>query len=523
MLTVIPQQEQEQATSGLEVDNMADCKRKTVNLFDISTAVLGKYIDNNGNEQTSSATLPMQQLNHSDYFSVLPNSVYTFSSVKDSSVQQTVAFVWYTSEKTFISRTTEVKPPGTTTYSLTATAPNNAEYAIINYTTVNNEVMLNTGQTPLPYEPYYVHSLRKLGTATDTITTLPADLYADGTNATVGLKGNMQQTGTPSPDNPIQPSETGERTGNLFDETAEYVVGVTTQNYTISGLDPNKYYTCSTNFAGISGVSTASLYFGGGVSNINGVWSDTPRTFKPNSSGKIIVYIRYKELDGAPSIINDVMAGTIWVMVNEGSTPLPYEPYGYKIPISSASTTTPVYLGEVQTTRKIKKLVLTGEETITLYTIATGNLFRIELPTLRIQGQFALAGICSHYRPVILASDRVDGTISGGDALSVQEVVDIVDNYATVEDFKSYLAAQYAAGTPVTVWYVLSSATTGILNEPLRKIGDYADTISGITIPTITGKDSFDVQTTLKPSEVELTYTGWHDATVKEWDGSQWN
>lgn len=54
------------------------------------------------------------------------------------------------------------------------------------------------------------------------------------------------------------------------------------------------------------------------------------------------------------------------------------------------------------------------------------------------------------------------------------------------------------------------------------KIGNYADTVSGITIPTITGKDSFDVLTTLKPSEVELTYTGWHDAGVKEWDGSEW-
>ena len=55
------------------------------------------------------------------------------------------------------------------------------------------------------------------------------------------------------------------------------------------------------------------------------------------------------------------------------------------------------------------------------------------------------------------------------------------------------------------------------------KIGDYADTVSGITIPTITGKDTFDVETALKPSEVSLSYTGWHDTTVKEWDGSQWN
>lgn len=118
---------------------------------------------------------------------------------------------------------------------------------------------------------------------------------------------------------------------NLFDKTSEYVVGTTTYNYTISGLDPSKYYTCSTNFEKISGVNAASLYFNGSSSANNGVWSDTPRTFKPNSNGECIVYIRYKESSGAPSIIDDVMTGTIWVMVNEGSTPLDYEPYSSEV------------------------------------------------------------------------------------------------------------------------------------------------------------------------------------------------
>lgn len=116
---------------------------------------------------------------------------------------------------------------------------------------------------------------------------------------------------------------------NLFDKTSEYVVGSTTYNYKISGLDPNKNYTCSTNF--VKTVGTASVYFNGGNSLDNGVWSDTPRTFKPNSNGDIIVYIRYQTQEGAPAIYDDVMAGTIWVMVNEGSTPLPYEPYSSEV------------------------------------------------------------------------------------------------------------------------------------------------------------------------------------------------
>ena len=98
-------------------------------------------------------------------------------------------------------------------------------------------------------------TLRQYKTATDTITTLPAVLYTTGTTATVVLKGQTVQSGTPTPDNPIMPQGTGDL-----------------------------------------------------------------------------------EIVGAK-------AGQ------------------YKIPISSANTTTPVYLGEVETTRKIKKLVLTGDET----------------------------------------------------------------------------------------------------------------------------------------------------------------
>lgn len=75
--------------------------------------------------------------------------------------------------------------------------------------------MLNTGSSALPYEPYssevwhdtpnYIHK-----TDTDTFTTLPAVLYPTGTTATVGLKGNTAQSGTPSPQNPVIPQGCGD-------------------------------------------------------------------------------------------------------------------------------------------------------------------------------------------------------------------------------------------------------------------------------------------------------------------------
>ena len=244
-------------------------------------------------------------------------------------------------------------------------------------------------------------TLRQYKTATDTLTSLPADVYADGTNATVGLKGNMSQTGTPTPSSPIQPQECGD-------------------------------------------LETTGAHAG-----------------------------------------------------------------QYKTPISSASTTTPVYLGEVQTTRKIKKLVLTGNETgwAKNDSISQSNAYYRS-----IFGYYRYNGLCSHYTTVDSISSET-GVFFGGNINFLTTLSDEID---TVNKWKSYLQQQYAAGTPVTIWYVLATPTTSIVNEPIRKIGDYADTVSGITIPTITGKDTVDVETALKPSEVELTYTGWHDTYVKE-------
>ena len=42
------------------------------------------------------------------------------------------------------------------------------------------------------------------------------------------------------------------------------------------------------------------------------------------------------------------------------------------------------------------------------------------------------------------------------------------------------------------------------------------------SIPTIEGANSITVDTTVQPSEFSATWSGWHDSSVKEWDGSDW-
>ena len=131
------------------------------------------------------------------------------------------------------------------------------------------------------------------------------------------------------------------KTANLFDKYGNYSVGTYTNNYTITGLKPNTQYTCSTNFT--KTVFTASIYFGGGSSTTNGVWAGSPNTRTSTAEGTILLSLRFRSAEGAPPVYDDVIAGTIWIMVNEGSTTLPYEPYGWVHSLRELTTATDTF------------------------------------------------------------------------------------------------------------------------------------------------------------------------------------
>lgn len=176
-----------------------------------------------------------------------------------------------------------------------------------------------------------------------------------------------------------------------------------------------------------------------------------------------------------------------------------------------------LYLATGACTRQIKKLVLTGNEA---WTLETGTTYQcsVDMPLVGYVDELS-----THYQMAISYAELI--STNSTFALSKRPALFINDNrFSTVSDFKAYLAAQYAAGTPVCVWYVLATPQTAVVNEPLRKIGDYADEVSGITIPTIAGANTIDVDTTLKPSEVTVNYKGWHPITnVHEHNNGAWN
>ena len=181
----------------------------------------------------------------------------------------------------------------------------------------------------------------------------------------------------------------------------------------------------------------------------------------------------------------------------------------YKILISSAKTTTPVYLSEVETTRRIRKLVFDGTENWNLYPLSSAkNVERFFL--VLSKKCISIGSIISSHFPTLANNSDTEHTRCGGNP--IKEVYIYISRTIATKpaELKSYLAQQYANGTPVTMWYVLATEETAVVNEPLMKIGAYADTLSmeqaGVQIPTLNGTTVIDVDTAVKPESMTIKY-----------------
>lgn len=179
----------------------------------------------------------------------------------------------------------------------------------------DSPIMLNSGSTALPYEPYGYRVPVMVSNGTDTQIVpiyLPEQIRKVGDEAEYIDYGEQKQHRVRK---------------NLFDVTAQHTVAYNTcYKYVISGLNPNLNYTCSTNY-NQENHTDACVYFCGALTQTNGVWQNEPKTYKPNNDGEIIILIRFIQYHESLPIYDAVVSGDIWIMVNSGSTALPYEPY----------------------------------------------------------------------------------------------------------------------------------------------------------------------------------------------------
>ena len=216
--------------------------------------------------------------------------------------------------------------------------------------------------------------------------TLPATLI--GTKAgylhRYKIYGNTEQMGTPTPENPIVPSECGERTENLFD-----VSKVVTNTQVINQGRSLKVMIPSTT-TGVSAAVPNTLQDYCPTLNVG---DEVTLSFETTGSAKYIYlsganisWIRGQSKTITATILSSAV---IWyasgrdteavisnIMLNSGSTALPYEPYGYKLPLTSAGQDVDIYLGD--DTLSTEEYVDSG--TGKIYRMVSGVLTPVDPP-----------------------------------------------------------------------------------------------------------------------------------------------
>mgnify|MGYP003290178091 CR=1 FL=1 len=384
-------------------------------------------------------------------------------------------------------------------------------------TATYSNIMLNTGSTALPYQPY----------------------------APWVMKGNTETSGTQSPSSPVTINGTGNKTANLLPPPTAAASGE------INGIT---YNVSADGVCTFSGTASASVNLTVNLSKQFVIPYSAPAggqgTVAFNNSkalnAVVMFYNGNTQVDAWQlNVVNRThssysgMAGktidryiiqipsgvnadglTVAVAFSDNGVPVsPFEPYGkYKVSITSNGTTlSPVYLTEQlmkigdtvdslvssgTATYNTYKLVLTGDEA---WDISLGVFYLGTLSVDYLRSSGNITYMSTHYvayQQQSSAGSVPDGKFGFGDNGSVQRLYVHDSSYSTVQDFKAFLAAQYANGTPVTICYIRATPTTESVTAP--------------SIPTTGGEVSIDVDTTVKPSELDFTYHGWHSHQPKK-------
>ena len=163
-------------------------------------------------------------------------------------------------------------------------------------------------------------------------------------------------------------------------------------------------------------------------------------------------------------------------------------------------------------TRHIKKLLLTGEENWSELPRASGYRFRLSLSPTGVQSDTTVGvkSYCSHLKIV-----ETGYTYRNDNAYTISDESILVTSLGTTDrlaDWKQFLADQYAAGTPVILWYTLETAETSSITVPAGLSG----TVEGYT--TQTG-----APTPINPIyPTANTVTMWANYTPQKYSGTAW-
>ena len=205
-------------------------------------------------------------------------------------------------------------------------------------------------------------------------------------------------------------------------------------------------------------------------------------------------------------------------MLNKGSTGLPYEPYGYKIPIKVSDelgneTTTNIYLNEPlrkignyvdyidyknkEVVRIVNKKTFDGTENWERHTtISGGAVFRIDNALTPLIGVPQTSTFMTHFDLTNIYSTASFKTGLYRFSSSSTEIVNITgdrlyvsSSNTTVEDFKEWLSINKPS-----IYYPITTPTKETIESP--------------NIPLNKGTNIIEVDTNILPSNMEIKYIG---------------
>lgn len=166
----------------------------------------------------------------------------------------------------------------------------------------------------------------------------------------------------------------------------------------------------------------------------------------------------------------------------------------YKLPLSSAGQSVDIYLGESQATRRIGKFDLS-------------------------QATWSLTGVAGLFKTTAIPNIKyTSSNLELGNGLAEKYQIHTGSGMSTAVNCIAIDTAQVSVNTgsnsikPTGIfYYALATPETSVVNEPLRKIGDYADTIdstqTSAQIPTSAGSTTISwAGEGLAPSQVEFEY-----------------
>ena len=438
------------------------------NLLNPETVTANTYVNSSGQRTTSTGAAA---LSCTDYIKVTAGETYTLSVTDRQGTENnnTIAFNWFDSTKTILStRPTKTIEIAQKDYTFTNTAPNNAEYLIVNFIPGGTQ-QVEQSSTETTYRPY-------------------GQIYTDGTVETINVHGkNLFDRATVT--NGYYISATGQIVANEASMYSDYIKVKPSTTYTISlisGSSGNAVrvhsYTSDKNWIEqLSEVTT-------GVEG-----SSYSATFTTSSNAE---YIRF-----------GCRQAQIDIQIERGSTATTYAPY---YDGGTATAEMLLKVGDYQdiqsiidgvVTRNVGIKVLDGTEN--WETTAQPSIYRWMSPVL-----FNLPNvcICSHYTghtssDVIASMPNM--TVKAGSSNSSYLYIRDDSFSNNLAGFKQFLADQYNAGTPVIVVYPLATPTT--------------ESVAGQTLQVTDGDNTLEItQASLNNLELEAQYSAAVSLTIQE-------